>query len=107
MITAREHFRFLPEFDNPEQHLTFEQEVIKPLHGSVRGKETIKRTGLNRKLLSDRRFERLKIFNVLALIARNNLPNMQEARELFRQMALPESEYSLMIKSNFPDLVQV
>jgi uncharacterized protein (TIGR02646 family) len=58
-----------PEHDDPEQHLTFEGEVIKPLNGSIMGKETIKRTGLNRKLLQDDRLELLRILKTLAKVA--------------------------------------
>ncbi len=94
-----------PEFDAPEAHLTFEQEVIKPLNGSVKGEETIKRTGLDRKSLQDNRLEYLQILNALAKIARGHGPEAQEAQAHFRTLGLPQSQYSLMVNSNFPDLV--
>ena len=94
-----------PEFDNPEQHLIFEEEVIKPLNGSIRGRETIKRTGLNRKLLQDDRLELLRILKTLAKVARGNTPAASEARAHFQNLGLSNSEYSLMVKTNFPNLV--
>lgn len=94
-----------PEFDIPGQHLTFEGEVIKPLNGSNMGRETIKRTGLNRKLLQDHRLEFLVILKILAKVAKGNTPEANEAKTHFKKLGLPNSQYSLMVKSNFHDLV--
>jgi hypothetical protein len=94
-----------PEFENPEDHLTFEGEVIKPRNGSVNGRVTILRTGLNRKKLQDDRFELLKTLKTLAKIAIGNFPESLEAKEHFKAMGQPESQYSLMVKINFPHLV--
>lgn len=94
-----------PEHDDPEQHLIFEGEVIKPLNDSIMGRETIKRTGLNRKLLQDRRLDLLIILRTLAKVAKGDTPQANEARAHFKRLGLPHSGYSLMIKSNFPDMV--
>lgn len=94
-----------PEFDDPEQHLIFEKEVIKPMNGSIRGSETIKRTGLNRKLLQDHRLELLIILKTLAKVAQSNTPEANEAKTHFQRLGLSNSEYSLMVKMNFSELV--
>lgn len=104
-IRDEENLILHPESDNPEEHLTFEQEVIKPLNASEKGKETIKRTGLNRKLLQDDRMDLLNILKTLANVARGNSVESHEAKEHFKRLGLPTSKYSLMVKCNFRDLV--
>lgn len=94
-----------PGKDNPEVHLYFEQEVIKVVNGSSKGIETIKRTGLDRKKLEDNRLEYWKILDTLAKVARGQSPEAIEAKAHFKILGKPQSVYSLMVRSNFPDLV--
>lgn len=94
-----------PEFDEPEQHITFEAEVIKPRNDSARGKATIERTGLDRELLQDNRFEWYDILRTLAIVARGNTPEADQAKAHFKELGLPKSQYSLMVRANFPDLI--
>jgi uncharacterized protein (TIGR02646 family) len=92
-----------PTRGNPEAHLTFHAEVIVPK--SDKGKETIKRTGLNRKEILQSRFEYLKLLKTLANVARGNSPQAPEALAQIKESAMSGSIYSLMVRKNFPDLV--
>ncbi|GAB3999408.1 hypothetical protein GCM10028807_49540 [Spirosoma daeguense] len=94
-----------PELDNPAEHLTFVGEVIKPVNGSQKGIETIKRTGLERPELEDDRFVYLKTLRILAAVARGDGPQAQNAREHFKEIGKSSAIYSLMVRANFRDLV--
>ena len=94
-----------PELDNPEDHITFDKEVIKPLAGSVKGKETIRRTGLDRVRLEDRRFDYYQLLLTLAKVARGTNSEADEARDHFKRLGQPTSLYSAMVRANFPDLI--
>lgn len=94
-----------PEFDNPEEHITFEFEVVKAKDGSLKGTETIKRTGLDRPKLEDRRFEYLQLLRTLAKVARSDNSEADEAQEHFKRLGQPQSLFSAMVRANFPDLI--
>ena len=94
-----------PANEDPSQLLVFEKEMIKPKNGSVRGKTTINVAGLNRKKLADNRLELLEILQGLAVTARSSWPEAPEAKKMFKKLGDPKSQYSLMIRCNFPDLV--
>ena len=94
-----------PQFDNPEEHITFDKEVVKPKNGSLKGRETIKRTGLDRIKLEDRRFDYYQLLLTLAKVARGNGPEAKEAQEHFKRLGQPTSLFSAMVRANFPDLV--
>lgn len=91
-----------PEFDNPEDHLTFERDVIKPKNNSIKGEATIKYTGLDRDDLEEQRREYLAVFELLAILARDG---NTEAKKYFKKIGKPSAIFSLMIKCNFPDLI--
>ena len=91
---------------DPTPYLIFEQEIIKPNDKSFKGKETIKRIGLNRKPLADDRLFFLKPLNILANVARNGIgSDSQEAKDLFKEFGKKESTFSYMVICNFPDLI--
>lgn len=94
-----------PEFDDPEQHITFVAEVVKPKGESVKGDETIKRTGIDRRKLTDSRFDYLLLLRGLAALAKSDLPESEEAKVLFKDLGKSTAQYSSMVRSNFPDLV--
>lgn len=95
-----------PGREEPSLHLYFEQEVIMAKVGSTKGKETIKRTGLDRKKLEDHRLEHLIKLEILAKVARDpNNPISTEAALHFKELGKSQSVYSLMVCSNFPDLI--
>ena len=94
-----------PEFDDPYMHLTFVDEVIKPVNGSQKGAETIRRAGLDRYELENDRFVYLKTLRILAAVARVDGPQAIHAQEHFKEISKPTGIYSLMVRANFPDLV--
>lgn len=94
-----------PEFDDPTNFLTFVDEVIKPLNGSEKGAETIKRAGLDRPELEDDRFVYLKTLRILAAVARGNGPQASIAQQHFKDISKPATIYSAMVRANFPDLI--
>lgn len=105
-VVANEDPLIICPLDDPTNHLIFEQEIIKPKSKSIKGKETIKRTGLNRKALADDRLFFLKPLNILANVARNSFSSdSQEAKDLFKEFGKKESTFSYMIVCNFPDLI--
>jgi uncharacterized protein (TIGR02646 family) len=90
-----------PEFDNPEDHITFLAEVAKPKNNSQKGKITIETIGLNDPELLKERFDYLELLQLLAPIARSG---NQSAIKHFKKISKPQSIFSLMVKSNFSDL---
>lgn len=91
--------------DEPNPHLIFDNEFIKPNNKSRKGKETIKRTGLNRKPLAEDRLLFLKPLKIVAKVARGIGQESQEARDLFIELGKSKSPFSYMVVCNFPDLV--
>ncbi len=73
--------------------------VVKP--AIVLSKETILRTGLNRPFLDENRRDSYEIIKELYLLSQNkSLPETKrlELKKIVRDCALPDKEYSLMIK---------
>jgi uncharacterized protein (TIGR02646 family) len=93
-----------PSID-PSPHLVFSKEILMPKNKSEKGKETINRTGLNRKALADERLSYLKVLEILAVVARGGGPESINARNHFIELGKKESVYSYMVNCNFPDLV--
>lgn len=94
-----------PAFDNIDDHLVFEAELIKPKNGSRKGAETIKRTGLNRISLLEERLSYLKKLRAIAKMARRDDEDAVEYRAFFKEFSQPTDLYSAMIRANFPDLI--
>jgi uncharacterized protein (TIGR02646 family) len=89
----------------PSTHLVFKREKIKAKGKSIKGKETIKRTGLNRKLLSQERLEYLLLLDTLAKVARGKSAEAMEAQNHFKRISKKENVFSYMVICNYPDLV--
>ena len=94
-----------PADDDIASHLIFVHEIIKPNNNSEKGKETIKRTGLNRIALADDRLIFLTLLKRLAEIARRKPDESQEILTLFKNFGKNDSLFSYMVVCNFPDLV--
>lgn len=91
-----------PEYDDPAEHIEFVSEFAKPKNNSLRGKATIELVGLNDTKLVEQRSRYLYILNKLASIARGD---NEEVLSLFKAAGTSDSQFSLMVRSNFPDLV--
>jgi len=91
--------------NNTSSHLVYKREKIKPKGKSLYGKETIKRTGLNRKALATERLEYLLLLDTLAKVARGVGPESQEAKDHFKRISKSENVFSYMVVCNYPDLI--
>ncbi|MFN3847824.1 MAG: hypothetical protein ACK4NY_00275 [Spirosomataceae bacterium] len=91
-----------PEFDDPQNHITFVEEIAKPINDSIKGKTTIKYLGLNDSELLKERFEYLRPLKIVAELARNQ---HQKAIDHFKEITKPKSMFSMLVRCNFPDLV--
>ena len=98
-----------PVLDNPEDHITFQDEVPKAKNNSIRGHETIKNLALDRIKLNENRRAKLADFlgllHVMALYPDN--PDMKEFHEqakayimdnIFKKME-DSSEYAAMFRA--------
>ena len=95
-----------PEYDDPENELEFIKEIIRPKNNSLKGYETIKRTGIDRQELEKVRWEYFRVIEGLAVVAKDsNNPQSQMAQSLIRECSLNDKQFSFMIKSNFSDLI--
>jgi len=97
-----------PEFDIPEDHITFEGPFIKQKNGSIRGKKTILELDLKRIPLFDTRKEIFDLVKALIGLYQSipkNIPETEiskkEVREQLKKSISPQHVYSGMIKANF------
>ena len=97
-----------PEFDVPEDHITFEGAFIRPKDGSQRGKKTILELDLKRMPLFDTRKEIYDLVKALIGLYQSipkNIPetviSKKQVREQLIKTISPKHVYSGMIKANF------
>lgn len=110
---AREEPNFIhPEFDIPEDHITFDGPFIKPTSNSIRGKTTIIELDLKREALYDTRKEIYDLVHGLIGLYQSIPHNISETeiskkhtRELLKKAVAPSHVYSGMIKANFGDTI--
>ncbi|MCZ7556166.1 MAG: hypothetical protein M5R41_07185 [Bacteroidia bacterium] len=85
---------------DPSDHLSFNAKVAVGLTDV--GKETIVRTGLNRKELLDDRLQYLRLMKHVAVAAKLDTVEGREALSALQDAMKANSLYSLMIQCNFP-----
>jgi uncharacterized protein (TIGR02646 family) len=68
-----------PSVDDPEQHISFREEVPFPINGSERGKATIIDLGLARPKLNERRREHYELMQLSHKMTQMNLPTTLRA----------------------------
>ena len=94
-----------PSKDDPSEHLLFREKYVKSI--SLKGTETIKRTGIDRTVLDERReFVYSVIFgqlNLLTLLESNQLthPKAQDVIQNLKKMISPKQPYFAMLRDNF------
>lgn len=88
-----------PAKDSPKDHLYFDQEI--PKGKDNKGTLTIERLGLDRSELNENRLRWLKLIMEVARYAENG---DKVSLDYLIEAAQDQSEYSLMIRSNFPFL---
>lgn len=90
--------------DDPAEHLTFDDEVIRPKHGSTRGRATIRKYALDRVPLSYERARALRELNRALIqihrrrLAQGGRPLSPDEREILLSFAQPERPFSLMLR---------
>lgn len=96
-----------PSVDDPEQHISFREEVPFPINGSERGKATIIDLGLARPKLNERRREHYELMQLSHKMAQMNLPTTlrAQAKAVLDRATLDSAKYASMtraaIKANF------
>ncbi len=90
-----------PQEENPENYIEYIGFAAKAIGGNLKGKETILRTGLNRPFLDENRRDSYTLIKQIYLMSQNN--NLSKTKRLglekiVKEFALPDKEYSLMIK---------
>jgi hypothetical protein len=100
-----------PYHDDPEEHLEFRGEIVKPKNASKRGEKTIEVLGLNRMSLVQSRRDRLapvdaalaRISRYEKRLERANDPWLREERDLaveeLAEMLKPGKPYSMAVAS--------
>jgi len=87
---------------NPDEHLTFDREFIRPRNGSTRGRTTIKKYRLARTGLEHKRVRHLQRFGevldeIRKAMVRDGRQEMNERElETLRALGQPEAPFSLM-----------
>lgn len=95
-----------PTKDNPEDFIEFIGYTPKAINGNKKGKETIKRTGLDRPFLDNRRRDIYLLYKQLYFAAQNpKIPasTRQEFINSIMEETKPEAQYSSMIKCAIRD----
>ncbi|MEZ4884140.1 MAG: hypothetical protein R3E32_05310 [Chitinophagales bacterium] len=90
-----------PQEEDPENYIEYLGFSARAIEGNSKGKETIERTGLNRPFLDENRRDSYEIIKELYLLSQDkSIPESKrfELEKIVRQCALPDKEYSLMIK---------
>lgn len=95
-----------PAKDNPEDFIEFIGYTPKAINGNTKGKETIRRTGLDRPFLDNRRRKIYILYkNLYAATQHPDFPDSlrKEYNHLIIEQTKPEAQYSSMIKCAIRD----
>ncbi|MFN2456254.1 MAG: hypothetical protein ABR577_18800 [Pyrinomonadaceae bacterium] len=90
-----------PVADNPEEYISFREEIAYPLNGNPKGKVTINLLGLNRQKLNERRLEVYRRLRELYSIANLNppIPESVAARTLINEAIQDDAEFAGMTRA--------
>jgi uncharacterized protein (TIGR02646 family) len=89
-----------PSLDEPQRHIFFEKEIAK--YKTKKGQITIHFLGLNNLTLID---ERLKWYGICEELAKYARQGSESAKKQIRALGQPNMPFSLMVRSNFSDLM--
>ena len=96
-----------PTLDDPIEHLIFKKEFVEAT--TIRGKETIKRTGIDRSNLDELRRDLMIVvkgqLQLLALLDAGQLknPSVQEVITNLSEIVNPKKPFFAMLRDNFKD----
>jgi uncharacterized protein (TIGR02646 family) len=100
-----------PAIDDPEQFITFKEEVPVAVHENSRGNETILKLGLDRETLNEQRRTKLNLIRDIYDLAKGypdiDPQSKQQAKTIiqrrFEESQLDLTEYASMLRSFFRD----
>ncbi|MFK7904648.1 MAG: hypothetical protein AB8B69_05970 [Chitinophagales bacterium] len=90
-----------PQKENPENYIEYLGFSVRAIKGNLKGKKTIEIIGLDRPFLNDNRRESyLPIKQIYLMSQDKSIPKRKrlELEKIVKDWALPDKEYSLMIK---------
>jgi uncharacterized protein (TIGR02646 family) len=100
-----------PALENPETHITFYDEIPKPVNGSIRGQLTIKHTGIDRETLNENRRGKLNPLIIIYELAKGYPDTNPELRarawatvkDYCNKCLADETEYASMYRAFFKE----
>ena len=98
-----------PDIEDPEKYIEFKEEIPFPVNGNPRGAQTIKKLGLDRESLNERRREKLGLIRTLYDLAKDmpvtTAQIRQKAVTAIKKIAsdhtADQAEYASMFRSFF------
>ncbi|WNG52104.1 hypothetical protein F0U60_54365 [Archangium minus] len=98
-VTAEDPLLLDPAVDDPEEFISFREEVPYAVKGNARGKATIRTLGLQREELAEQRRKHLRLVKALQQIIELRIPEAEEARNQLLSMQQDSEEYASMTRA--------
>ena len=93
-----------PTNENPEEYIEFEKNIPKSINNNIRGEVTIKKMGLNRDVLNEKRLKTLNLVEMLCNVAKK-LPGtsdeVAEVKEYIIDIQKDTGKYASMLRCYF------
>ncbi len=105
-INAEEPLFIHPEKENPEEYIEFIGIHPKAINNNIRGKTTIKRTGIDRPFLDERRYEKYQAGKIIyQMIHSPNIDNTTKSQlqQLLNEAIQNSAEFASMIRCAMTD----
>ncbi len=90
-----------PAEDDPEEHISFREEVPYPVNNSGKGRASIGALGLKRPALIEKRRTHLDMIQLIAVLANSGqaIPEIAEAQAFLVRASLDRAEYASMTRA--------
>jgi uncharacterized protein (TIGR02646 family) len=98
-----------PAADEPEEHISFREEMAFPIDNDRRAKVTIEALGLNRAVLSEKRRDHLEELELIYMLAQLDppIPESARAQEYLQRAIQDKAEYAAMARAALASDFQV
>lgn len=93
-------------YENPEDFIGFNEEVPFAIDGNIRGKETIKKLGLDRELLNEQRRTTLNRVRTIYKLAKSYPETPQHLKKQARDYVKGEYEKSLQDSTEYASMLR-
>jgi hypothetical protein len=100
-LSLEESLFIHPETENPEEHIEFLRDKPRAINGSIKGKMTIEKTGLDRPFLDEGRnqhYQKCKIIYQMIPLLPSDSTVRQEAIVYLDEAAQDTAEFASMIR---------